>query len=627
MQINNDYSIDFPTELNVDCLASCDNELGVPSHISCNHSSNGWFNCLCLNKFQFGFVPMGNINAFPRDNALAQTNIHSYLELYQLIKDSKLPNCMGYRVPVPGSMNISAWEGHLRNYYDKQLIDFLKYGFPLDMIQNATIDSKFVHNHPSASQYPQDVGKYIDKEIQHHAILGPFDKPPLSGLHCSPMLTRPKPGGESRRVIVDLSWPKLASVNHNIASDVYMDTPFKLMFPTIDDIVNRIIALKGNCLLYKVDIRRAFRILKLDPRDIIFTGLQWKGKYYVDTSVPFGYRHGSVCCQRVTDAVRYIMHTKGIDHLFNYIDDFIGVDKPAVVHSHFQTLLSIMAELGIPISEEKLFPPSEEVPCLGILINIATGTLSIPDDKLQQINQKCLNWGSKSKATKKQLQSLVGSLIYIHKCVKPARLFVNRILAVLKMAPDRGYITLNKDFTKDIAWFNAFLLQFNGRTFFSKGLQKPINNVYLDASLVGLGGVWNNKVYQCLVPVIDLNYNISIVHFEMINILLALRLWATDFNGKCLHVYCDNSAVVSILSTGKGQDPLLLAMARNVWLIASTSDIDLTVLHIPGKHNNIADLLSRWHLPGTDRNKLYSYVPNPKWQLVTTELTHIDYTI
>ena len=257
-----------------------------------------------------------------------------------------------------------------------------------------------------------------------------------------------------------------------------MDTPFKLIFPTVDDIVSRIIALKGNCLLYKVDIRRAFRILKLDPRDIVYTGLQWQGKYYVDTSVPFGYRHGSVCCQRVTDAIRYIMHTKGIDHLFNYIDDFIGVDEPAVVHSNFQTLLSIMAELGIPISEEKLFPPSEEVPCLGILINIIKGTLSIPDDKLHQINQKCLSWGSKHKATKKQLQSLVGSLIYIHKCVKPARLFVNRILAVLKLAPDNGYINLTEDFNKDIAWFNAFLLQFNGRTFFSKELQKPINNVF-----------------------------------------------------------------------------------------------------------------------------------------------------
>ena len=92
------------------------------------------------------------------------------------------------------------------------------------------------------------------------------------------MLTRPKPNGASRRVIVDLSWPKQASVNHNVLPDVYMNVPFKLKFPTIDDIVDRIVKLKGKCLLYKVDIQRAFRILKLDPRDIKYTGLQMEGK-------------------------------------------------------------------------------------------------------------------------------------------------------------------------------------------------------------------------------------------------------------------------------------------------------------------------------------------------------------
>ena len=534
---------------------------------------------------------------------------------------------MGARLRVPTNMNINAWEDYLRKFYDTQLIDFLKFGFPLDMVPNPILDNEFVRNHPTATQYPVDIQTYIDKETHHQAILGPFHKTPITGLHCSPMLTRPKPGADSRRVIVDLSWPKLASINHNIATDVYMGVPFKLKFPTVDDIVDRIVLLDGKCLLYKVDIRRAFRILKLDPRDIIHTGLQWKGKYFVDTSVPFGYRHGSVCCQRVTDAVRYIMHTKGVQHLFNYIDDFMGVDDPAVVHAHFQTLLSLLAQLGIPISEDKLFPPSEEVPCLGILVNITRGTLSIPPDKLTQVNAKCAQWSLKHKATKKQLQSLLGSLLYIHKCVKPARLFVNRILATLKAAPDNGYVTLNAEFIKDIAWFNAFLIQFNGRTFFSKQFHAPISNIYLDASLVGLGGVWLNRVYQCLVPVIDIEHNITIVHYEMINILLALRLWAEDLHGKCLCLHCDNMAVVSILNSGRGQDSVLLSIARNVWLIAAQHDIDVTIKHIPGKHNVTADLLSRWQIAGTDRSKLLSLVPNPKWQPISQQLMHIDYNI
>ena len=253
--------------------------------------------------------------------------------------------------------------------------------------------------------------------------------------------------------------------------------------------------------------------------------------------------------------------------------------------------------------------------------------MSIPDDKLLQINSKCAQWTLKNKATKKQLQSLVGSLIYIHKCVKPARLFVNRILAALKAAPDKGYVTLTSEFSKDIAWFNAFLIKFNGRTFFSKHFHNPVSNVYLDASLIGLGGVWMNKVYQCLVPSIDVTHNVSIVHYEMINILLAIRLWAKELHNKCLCFHCDNMAVVSILNSGRGQDSLLLSIARNIWLTAANHDIDITVTHIPGKHNVTADLLSRWQIAGTDRSKLYVHVPNPKWQIITQDLMHVDYNI
>ena len=621
-----DYNHDkYSTETD-DYVTPCDsNVLGVSFSDGCVHGGGGWFNCLCLKTFQFGFIPQGNISAFPSGKVVNSYKSNSYLELFRALRGNQLPNCRGARIPIPTSMNIGAWEYYLRNYYDPQLIDFLKYGFPIDLVNEPKIDNAFVRNHPTATQYPQDVGKYMAKEIKHHAILGPFPAAPIIGLHCSPMLTRPKPGADSRRVIVDLSWPKMGSINHNVASDIYMGIPFKLKFPTIDDIVNRIISFKGKCLLYKVDIRRAFRILKLDPQDIALTGLQWQGKFYVDTSVPFGYRHGSVCCQRVTDAVRYIMHTKGVQHLFNYIDDFIGVDDPTVAQSHFQMLLQVMAELGIPISEEKLFSPSTEVPCLGILINTAKGSLRIPDDKLAEVNQKCTKWASKHTATKKQLQSLVGSLIYIHKCVKPARLFVNRILATLREAPERGCIHLSQEFKKDIAWFNSFLVQFNGRTFYSKGIIQPVTNIFLDASLIGLGGVWNQQVYQCLVPTFD--QAVSIVHYEMINILLALRLWARDLSGKRLVIHCDNAAVVSILNTGKGQDSLLLAVARNVWLFAANSDIDLTLVHIPGKNNIIADLLSRWQIIGTNRNNLHVHVPNPKWQKISNHLMHIDFNI
>ena len=287
-----------------------------------------------------------------------------------------------------------------------------------------------------------------------------------------------------------------------------------------------------------------------------------------------------------------------------------------------------MQQLGLPISKSKLFPPAQIVPCLGININLVTGTLEVPQDKLALVHSKCIKWHTAVKATKNQLQSLVGSLIYIHKCVKAARLFVNRILDVLRAAPDRGYIMLDDGFRKDVSWFVKFLKRFNGSVYFFKQLVLPCNNLYLDASLTGIGGNWGSKVFACKIA--DLSHigdHFTIVHFEMLNILVAMRLWKDSLANKSIILYCDNLAVVNVLQSGRGRDLDLLAMARNVWLETAQADIDLQVQHIPGKANVVADLLSRWYSAGTDRQQLYQLVNEPQWFKVEQHLSILDHNI
>ena len=52
----------------------------------------------------------------------------------------------------------------------------------------------------------------------------------------------------------------------------------------------------------------------------------------------------------------------------------------------------------------------------------------------------------KSKATRYQLQKLVGNLLYLHKYIPPARLLTNRILSVLGNALMSGTVKLNAAF-------------------------------------------------------------------------------------------------------------------------------------------------------------------------------------
>ena len=91
-----------------------------------------------------------------------------------------------------------------------------------------------------------------------------------------------------------------------------------------------------------------------------------------------------------------------------------------------------MKELGLTVTEKKLLPTSTQVVCLGVLIDTEKGTVSIPPEKLHQINDMVKEWFTKKTCTKHQLQFLLGLLLFIYKCVKPARAFLNRMLALLR---------------------------------------------------------------------------------------------------------------------------------------------------------------------------------------------------
>ena len=196
-------------------------------------------------------------------------------------------------------------------------------------------------------------------------------------------------------------------------------------------------------------------------------------------------------------------------------------------------------------------------------------------------------WKSKKSCTKRQLQSLLGRLLYIHKCVKPTRYFLNRMLEVLRNAHNATHISLNPSFHRDLRWVLNFLPDFNGVALYDH--KKVASQVHLDACLLGLGGVFSNLVYYVPIPLGF--YNLNIVHLEIINIVVALKLFCNHWAGQSVKVFCDNIAVVQVLQSGSTRGPYLVAAARNVWLLAAKYDIDMSYVHIYGKRNVTADLL------------------------------------
>ena len=153
-------------------------------------------------------------------------------------------------------------------------------------------------------------------------------------------MTHEKPGAPHRRVIIDLSFRAGKSVNAGVDSEQYLGLKFLLTLPTIDTITNKLVKLGKGALLYKIDISRAFRHVKIDPADNKYLGLHFQN-YFLDSCMPVGFRHGLTIFQRLSDAIRYIMNSKG-HHVTNYIDDIVGYAVKSKVQASFDTLYNLL---------------------------------------------------------------------------------------------------------------------------------------------------------------------------------------------------------------------------------------------------------------------------------------------
>ena len=232
------------------------------------------------------------------------------------------------------------------------------------------------------------------------------------------------------------------------------------------------------------------------------------------------FRHVPIGFQCLSDGVRYIMKQEG-PQIWNYIDDFLCVAVPSKIQHSYSCLQNLLHELGLTVSKKKLVPPgTPKVVCLGILVNTEDCSVFITPEKLTVIKQLRLQWSTKTSCSKKELQSLLGSLLYVAKCIKYTRFFLNRMFTLLREYYFQNKIKLNQEFHRDLKWFNTFLSVYNGISFFQYPYTKVVHS---DACTTSLGAIYNGQVYALQVPESWCQCNIA--HLEMINILVALKVW------------------------------------------------------------------------------------------------------
>ena len=253
-----------------------------------------------------------------------------FLDLHARVSESHVYNFQGLRLPVPSALRLPVWRSYLRDYGDYAVCDFLEFGWPVGFNYSSSFPKTLeFRNHKGAIDFPDAVDSYLLSETVRNAVIGPFSHNPFScPVAVSPLNSVPKSDTTELRIILDLSWPVGSSVNDGIQSGSYLAQEIDLVYPTVDLIADRVAALGSGCLLFKRDLKQAYRQFPVDPRDYPLLGYFWNGNFYFDVVLPMGLRTAAMACQRATNAVRYILSTAGC-HVFNYLDDFLGVALPS----------------------------------------------------------------------------------------------------------------------------------------------------------------------------------------------------------------------------------------------------------------------------------------------------------
>ena len=194
---------------------------------------------------------------------------------------------MKLRIQVQTQLKVQSWKEYLDCYWDKQLIDLIAFGFPLDFDRKVVLNSIEV-NHNSALKFPEHVSKYIDEKKSNLELYWDLLNNCLFIAMYPPFLTREKPKSEIRRVILDLSFPVGKSANLGVPKDKYPSSYFELKYPSVDYIVHRLKQLGPlYALLYKIYINRALMHIRIEPGDLDLLGLK-HGDYFIDGALPFG---------------------------------------------------------------------------------------------------------------------------------------------------------------------------------------------------------------------------------------------------------------------------------------------------------------------------------------------------
>ena len=312
--------------------------------------------------------------------------------------------------------------------YKQYLLNGFIFGFKIPFVGERKFRTH--KNLKSATENEHIIQRTIQSEVNKKRVEGPFSKPPMPNLQCSPLGLVPKKEAGEFRMIYHLSHPEGASINDGIPPE-----QCSVQYQSVDDAVCIIKKYGKGALMAKTDIEQAFKIIPIHPSDFELLGFSHDNQFYFDKTLPFGLSFSCNLFERLSQALHWIMTSHfSVGECVHILDDFLFIGPPLSTkcHSYLRNFLSLCEEIGVPIKTQKTVEPTTCITFLGLEIDSIEFEIRLPDDKLIKIKQTLMAAQNRKKINLKELQSLIGLLNFACNVVVPGRTFLRRLTNLTK---------------------------------------------------------------------------------------------------------------------------------------------------------------------------------------------------
>jgi uncharacterized membrane protein YgcG len=298
----------------------------------------------------------------------------------------------------------------------------------------------------------------------------------------------------------------------------------------------------------KIDLKDAYLTVPIHPSHQRFLQLQWQGRLYQFTCLPFGLSSAPWAFTKLLKPVVAFLRRRG-SRLIIYLDDIlvIGADRDKLAQE-FVFIKSLLEYLGFIVNMEKsIGTPSQVMEFLGLMVNSLSLSVALPEEKVQSIILLCSEARAGTEVSARDLAVILGKLAWATFAIPFAQAHYRSIQSLYIPYAKRGDMKAKVELTeaaiRDLDWWLNNLVGANGKSLIEND---PDLVIFSDASLTGWGGFCNGVRTRGPWPVKDRARHIN--QLELMAAFHCLRSFANNASRSFIQLQLDNATAVAYIN-------------------------------------------------------------------------------